>query len=165
MDRILNKLRIFAITSRINSLNNKSFVVIVLILVFMSFVLISYLCPAGVCAINLWSTDPYYRRRYINSLNKERLDQSLSESSYSNHFRVSFDDIIDSKESVFDIKGNDVIVFLHIQKTGQYLIIVFKLMSNQWNRCPKRRNSFWAAFGSRPGLRKAVSLQKRPKEV
>jgi mRNA-degrading endonuclease HigB of HigAB toxin-antitoxin module len=35
---------------------------------------------------------------------------------------LSFDDMLSDDAFVFDIKGNDVIVFLHIQKTGQYFM-------------------------------------------
>ena len=93
---------------------------IVLILVFISFILIAYLCPDGLCAINSWSLpEQHFRRRTVNSIIKDNLGQSLSESSHPlNHYKLSFDDMINAKEFVFDIKGNDVMVFLHIQKTG-----------------------------------------------
>ena len=132
MEPLIKKIRVMAFTSRHNSLNKKSFAIIVLLLVFMSFLLISYLCPDGICAINSWSTpEPYFRRRLINSVIKDNLGQSLSESSHPlSHYKLSFDDMINTKEFVFDIKGNDVIVFLHIQKTGQYFIRLFLFKIN-----------------------------------
>ena len=120
MDSVMKRLRLLTLTSRLHSLNKKSFAIIVMILVFMSFLLISYLCPDRVCAINLWSApESYFRRRL--SVIKDNLSQSLSSHPLS-HNIMSFDDMINAKEFVFNIKGIDVIVFLHIQKTGQYFI-------------------------------------------
>lgn len=38
--------------------------------------------------------------------------------------KFSFDEMLDDDEFSFDIKGNDVIVFLHIQKTGECVLLI-----------------------------------------
>jgi len=91
-----------------------------MILVFMSLLIVGYLCPEHVCALNSWSSpDSRYHRRSLNHVIKDNLGMSLSQSSHPlNHLKLSFDDMLLDDAFVFDIKGNDVIVFLHIQKTG-----------------------------------------------
>jgi len=115
-------LRIIRMISRINLIKNKSFVIIFIVLVFMSLLIISYLCPSHVCSLNSWSSpDSHFNQRSLNHVIKDNLGMSLS-SHPLNHMKLSFDDVLSDNAFVFDIKGNDVIVFLHIQKTGQYLI-------------------------------------------
>ena len=124
LDSLMKRSRLIASTSCLHSLNKKSFAIIVLILVFMSFLVINYLCPDSVCAINLWSAPESYFQRKLNVI-KDNLNQYLSSHPLS-HYMMSFDDMINAKEFIFNIKGIDVIVFLHIQKTGQYSVLLRK---------------------------------------
>ncbi|CAG2107900.1 unnamed protein product [Medioppia subpectinata] len=122
MDSVVKKFGLLSMkwTSRALPLTNKSFVVIVLILVFMSFLLMAYLCPEGICPQSLRSIpDHHFDGRSLDTAFKDNLGKPLSQSSHPlYHYKLSFDDMINVNEFVFDIKGNDVIVFLHIQKTG-----------------------------------------------
>jgi hypothetical protein len=121
--------------SRINLIKNKSFVIIVIVLVFMSLLIISYLCPSHVCSLNSWSSpDSHFSQRSLNHVIKDNLGMSLS-SHPLNHMKLSFDDMLSDDAFVFDIKGNDVIVFLHIQKTGQYFMTSHQLNNNYINEC------------------------------
>lgn len=99
--------------SLIDSERTKSIFLICLALLSTSLFLTSYLCPDQLC-----------RRRSIRSV------KLIHSSSYTSKEipkiqlnqrakKLSFDQIITDSTFKFNIKNKDVIVFLHIQKTGK----------------------------------------------
>ncbi|XP_023243309.1 heparan-sulfate 6-O-sulfotransferase 2-like [Centruroides sculpturatus] len=85
---------------------------------------LGYLCSEQVCAFNRWS---YSQSRYHtwNKLSLKHISDNMGKpiSFLSNPLhslprnKLSYDDMV-KEDFEFDIKGSDVIVFLHIQKTG-----------------------------------------------
>lgn len=106
------------------------------LLFLISFIIISYLCPDYDCSLSHWS---YIPSRYGHrgkpsypSISRFEISPSdyvpsvLSPSGAKKSFAInnfmSFDQIMADSDFVFNIKGNHVIVFLHIQKTGKSYI-------------------------------------------
>lgn len=103
---------------------------VALVMVFLLF--ITDTCPSSVCvpnksAINEQANRPWLIQTYEpksrpgNSLKSpEPTLSSLLKNLPRRHanFSVAYDDIAKNKSFRFDIKGDDVLVFLHIQKTG-----------------------------------------------
>lgn len=90
-----------------------------------------YFCPEKVCALTVRNPTPAYTHGFIpgiqdHSNNAARpvtlmssiLDVSTSQQQHvGRQPKFSFDDLL-GKDYTFNIRGSDVIVFLHIQKTG-----------------------------------------------
>lgn len=109
----------------------KSLLAICVIVTVLGFVFVGYLCPERVCAFNglTYSQDRYQswsklNLKHITSDNMGKpvsflshpLD-SLGSGNVDSRNKLSFDDMV-KEDFEFDIKGSDVMVFLHIQKTG-----------------------------------------------
>ncbi|XP_015908894.1 heparan-sulfate 6-O-sulfotransferase 3-B [Parasteatoda tepidariorum] len=89
-----------------------------------------YLCSEQVCAFNSWTysqTQPsqwnrFSLRNVVDNMGKPLSflsHPSLAKSDvYNSKSKLSFEDMLNEPDFEFDIKGSDVIVFLHIQKTG-----------------------------------------------
>ncbi|RWS14535.1 heparan-sulfate 6-O-sulfotransferase 2-like protein [Dinothrombium tinctorium] len=99
-----------------------------LTIILLSTLFVFYLCPENGCAISALTVSQYSRYR---TLSKFASFKRLSTNSNQNQAnltpnptlaerskKLSFEDVLSDNSSVFDIKANDVIVFLHIQKTG-----------------------------------------------
>ncbi|KAG7168528.1 heparan-sulfate 6-O-sulfotransferase 2-like [Homarus americanus] len=98
------------------------------LLVFLTFlggagiVLIGYYCPESMCSVRSFSSVKKYKYNYIRDginqfhLQTDVLGKPLGEAARSGT-GPSFEDVI-SRDFQFDIEDHDVIVFLHIQKTG-----------------------------------------------
>ncbi|XP_076337695.1 heparan-sulfate 6-O-sulfotransferase 2-like [Tachypleus tridentatus] len=112
-------------------LRRKTVLKIILILCFVLTcgILLAYVCPETVCSFNLHTESqkyPSWRKIGLKHLMAENMgkplsflslpsDSQVAESGLRN--KLSFDEMI-KDDFEFDIKGSDVIVFLHIQKTG-----------------------------------------------
>lgn len=110
---------------------SKTILLICILLFFVSLLFVGYLCPDRVCALSSGSlSESRYETwskfslknvikdnmaRSIGSLASHPLRQPFQSASFS---KLSFDEIMQDPSFVFDIKGDDVMVFLHIQKTG-----------------------------------------------
>ena len=108
------------------SRSNRSILLFTSILFFISIILISYLCPDEVCSLNSLSSDSvrYQSFKHKNLLN-DNVGMPLPKSINPSSHKMSFDDMLSDDAFTFDIKGNDVIVFLHIQKTGNRFVGLF----------------------------------------
>ncbi|GFY42036.1 heparan-sulfate 6-O-sulfotransferase 1-B [Trichonephila inaurata madagascariensis] len=94
-------------------------------------ILLSWLCPDKVCALSNWHYSqfkyPSWSKLSLKHVVADNLGRPLTFLSHplirerlktvDVHDKLSFDELIRS-DFHFDIKGSDVIVFLHIQKTG-----------------------------------------------
>ena len=79
-----------------------------------------YYCPETVCAFNSISKNKYGFMKYNNidnfHLDNDRIGKPLADSDRS-ETGPAFEEVV-GKDFLFNIEGHDVIVFLHIQKTG-----------------------------------------------
>ena len=93
------------------------------VLIAVSLFLSAYLCPDHVCGRSSGWESGRYPRLSLKHVIHDSLGKSLNSMS-SNPFegrtRLSFSDLLNRRSFTFDIKQNDVIVFLHIQKTGMF---------------------------------------------
>lgn len=94
-------------------------------------ILLGWLCPDRVCALSGWNYSqfryPSWSKLSLKHVVADHLGRPLTFLSHplikerlkviDVHDKLSFDDLVNS-DFHFDIKGSDVIVFLHIQKTG-----------------------------------------------
>ena len=80
-------------------------VFLVMMVVIVGVVYVGYFCPDHVCALSSGSPTPQYKTPLEAYLKGEVLHQDFPESSL-------------NRDYDFDIEGEDVLVFLHIQKTG-----------------------------------------------
>lgn len=82
---------------------------------------IGYLCPEGICTLKQWSISES-RHHSWDKLNLRHVNDNSASVTLSHsihpilHNKLSFDDMFN--DDSFDIEGNDVMVFLHMQKTG-----------------------------------------------
>lgn len=108
----------------------KYVLILCVIVTVLGIITFGYVCSDQVCAFNNWT---YSQKRYdswskfslknvVDNMGKPLSFLShplLSKSdSMRSRIKLSFDDMIKEPDFQFDIKGSDVIVFLHIQKTG-----------------------------------------------
>lgn len=83
-----------------------------------------YLCPDQVCGHRSRSSfNSQYQRLTLKHVVRDGAGRSLASLS-SNPFeasrnKLSFEQLLTDESFTFDIRKNDVIVFLHIQKTGK----------------------------------------------
>lgn len=85
-----------------------------------SLCLSAYLCPDHVCGHSSgWDTA--YPRLSLKHVIHDSVASPMPMSSnpYESRNSLSFSDLLNQRSFTFDIKQNDVIVFLHIQKTGE----------------------------------------------
>ena len=120
----------FLFLTFLKSYSFRSLVTFALIILLISILIISYIYPDQSLYFeskyNLWL-------RY--NLNQELTDRLIQSESFNSNYHIlnvnhelkssssptnklSFDEIFNDREFNFHIRGNDVIVFLHIQKTG-----------------------------------------------
>lgn len=88
-----------------------------------SLFLSAYLCPDHVCGHSSgWDTGRYPRLSLKHVIHDSvgRSLNSMSSIPFEGHGKLSFSDLLNRRSFTFDIKRDDVIVFLHIQKTGQF---------------------------------------------
>lgn len=91
-----------------------------ILITLLGFLVVGYWCPQGVCV----SPKPFPRiRTRMKHVAADSMGEPLSFLSHPLHggsqfrSRLSFDDML-RDDFEFDMKGSDVMVFLHIQKTG-----------------------------------------------
>lgn len=98
------------------NLKFKKFVSVCLLLTLLGIVYFSYLCGENKCGL---SSDglKFAKIMYQSSSNVSQPVSHLSTVKFNPSPSVSFDDILNEKFR-FDMNGHDVMVFLHIQKTG-----------------------------------------------
>lgn len=76
-----------------------------------------YICPAGSTSCRFGNGESFPFSKYPSDVNTESPDPDEDASfRFQSKFNFTRDDL--ERHVDFDIKGNDVIVFLHIQKTG-----------------------------------------------
>ncbi|GFQ96387.1 heparan-sulfate 6-O-sulfotransferase 3-B [Trichonephila clavata] len=107
----------------------KYILIVCLIVTIFGIVSLGYLCSEQVCAFNSW-TYSQAQSNHWNDLNlKHVVDNMGKPLSFLSHpsigksdayrmNKLSFEDMVKEPNFEFDIKGSDVVVFLHIQKTG-----------------------------------------------
>lgn len=98
--------------SIVDSERTKSVFLLCLALLCMSLFLTSYLCPDQVCGRSARSL----RLVHSNPWTSKEITNSITQGAN----KLSFDQIFSDPTFTFSIKDKDVIVFLHIQKTGEY---------------------------------------------
>ncbi|CAG9809876.1 unnamed protein product [Chironomus riparius] len=99
---------------------------IIVILSLLSIILFGTLCSDDVCALSVLNRKKLFSEHHLNNnINQhhhENSNNNISSSSLNNknsHLLLSYDDVLnDDFQNKFDINSNDVMVFLHIQKTG-----------------------------------------------
>lgn len=108
----------------------KAVFLICLVFIALSLCMSMYLCPDQVCgARSRSSMDHRYMRLGLRHVIRDNAGKSLASLS-SNPFessrnKLSFDQLLMNESFSFNIKKNDVIVFLHIQKTGKNSSIMY----------------------------------------
>lgn len=79
----------------------------------MFLIIMGYICPGRICAIDVWSSNRYPS---LSDLNHQ---PSASHINTESSNRISFQQIFSDPNFNFNLSENDVMVFLHIQKTGK----------------------------------------------
>ena len=135
--------------------HKKRLLLFVVALVILSIVALSYFCPENLCrqekSSSSSSSVPWISSDFANN-NSPSFSSSTHQSEandvdrvldrtfgydfdryqrfrLSKTYQISFDDMLASpNENAFHIKGNDVMVFLHMQKTGKNIFIIVSLV-------------------------------------
>lgn len=92
-------------------------------------ILLGYLCSEERCVFNNWTYSQTQSSRWNKLSLKNVVDNMGKPLSFLSHplvgnsdmyrmNKLSFEDMLNEPDFEFDIRGSDVIVFLHIQKTG-----------------------------------------------
>jgi len=121
---IVREMRSRISTPRISFLEGdkaKSIFLLCLLFIAMSLFLTTYLCPGTVCSSPNHSFNDIRIEKLREITNGKRghpLPAQELTWNTSTSLILSFDQVLNDKSFVFDIDANDVIVFLHIQKTG-----------------------------------------------
>lgn len=98
------------------NLKLKKFVSVCLLITFLSIVYVSYLCSDNDCGLSS-SRLRFAKIMYQLDSNVSKPVLHLSKVKFHQSPGLSFDSILNEKFS-FDMNGHDVMVFLHVQKTG-----------------------------------------------
>lgn len=129
--------------TRIRSNRLRGVIGICVLLALTGIVYLGYFCPDHVCALT--NRDIKESTRLSEGFSTGTGLGSLASSSPVEPFKNSllihssfkfqniqsslgYDDILNNDTFQFDINAHDVIVFLHIQKTGKYFYLFFKLL-------------------------------------
>ena len=97
----------------------KTVFLICLVFIACSLFMSTYLCPDQVCGHRSRSSfNSQFQRLSMKHVIRDSSGRPLSSLS-SKPNKLSFEQLLMDESFTFDIKKNDVIVFLHIQKTGK----------------------------------------------
>lgn len=115
------------VDSRSRSTRLRGIVGICLLLALTGIVYLGYFCPDHVCALT--NRDPKETSRIIGTNpSSEIVSNSIGILDSRSNLRLQsvpgslgYDDLFTNDSSQFDINAHDVMVFLHIQKTGEYI--------------------------------------------
>lgn len=98
-------------------------------LLLVSLLAMGYLCPDSVCALSsgslsqsryqTWSKLAAKHAARDNMGKELSFVNGMAANPFASRSKLSFDEMQRDESFVFDIKGDDVMVFLHIQKTGK----------------------------------------------
>ena len=124
---IVREMRSRISTPRISFLEGdktKSVFLLCLLFIAMSLFLTTYLCPGTVCSLPNHSFNEIRIEKLRDITDGKKghplSAQELTWNTSTSSLILSFDQVLNDKSFVFDIDANDVLVFLHIQKTGLY---------------------------------------------
>ncbi|XP_055937623.1 heparan-sulfate 6-O-sulfotransferase 3-B-like [Argiope bruennichi] len=108
----------------------RNLAIICLSLTAFGIITLSYLCSDQICAFNSWTYSQSHSSQWNKFSLKHVVDNMGKPLSFLSHpliaksdlyrtkSKLSFEDMVKEPDFEFDIKGSDVVVFLHIQKTG-----------------------------------------------